>query len=96
MFVPDTPGGRTLVFVAFSTAFYPVARVLWFSQVPAWRYWLGLGLGALLGWSLDLWRTSGGLSEDTNHLAGLIVAVLATAALLYGAWKGAHRSGPRT
>lgn len=93
MFVPDTPGGRTLVFVAFSAAFYPVARELWLAQVPAWRYWLGVGLGTLVGWSIDVWRTSGGLSDDANQWAGLIVAALATAGVLYGAWKMAQRDG---
>lgn len=92
MFAPDTPGGRTLMFVAFSAAFYPVARALWLAEVPAWRYWLGVGLGALVGWSLDVWRAGGGLSYGANQWIGVMVAALATAGLLYGTWKAAHRS----
>lgn len=92
MFVPDAPIGRTLVFLAFSAAFYPVARSLWLAEVPAWRYWAGVGLGALVGWGLDAWRTGGALSQGANQWIGAIVAALATAAVLYGAWKAAHRS----
>lgn len=93
MFVPDAPGGRTLVFVAFSAAFYPVARALWLAELPAWRYWAGVGLGALVGWSLDAWRTGGGLSQGANQWIGVIVAALATAGVLYAAAKAAHRRG---
>lgn len=90
IFLPNTPGGRTVSFVAFMTAFFPVARSLWFARVPAWRYWVGLAAGALVGWGLDVWRTS--LTEDTNRLVGLTVVALATGCLLYGTLKAARGS----
>lgn len=91
LFLPNTPAGRALSFVAFMTAFFPVARTLWFAHVPAWRYWVALPFGVLVGWGLDVWRTSH-LTEGTNRLVGLTVVALATGCLLFGTWRAARGS----
>jgi hypothetical protein len=89
--VPETATGRAIAFVAFMAAFFPVARYLWFREVAVWRYWLGLAGGALLGWSLDVWRST--ISPETNHAIGLTVFALATACLVWASWKTARRRG---
>ncbi|CAN5521020.1 hypothetical protein BH23ACI1_BH23ACI1_03050 [soil metagenome] len=94
MLLPETPAGRTFAFAAFWIALYPLATTLWFSQVPAWRFWAALGVGAAIGWSLDTWRTAGGMSSDANHLIARLVFASATVALLYGLWRG--RPGDRS
>ena len=83
--------GRAIVFVVFMVALFPVARTLWFSEVPAWRYWLGLAIGAIIGWSLDVWRTKS-ISPESNHAIGLCVFALASACVVWTTWKAA-RSG---
>jgi hypothetical protein len=42
MFLPDTREGRTLAFIVCFVALFPLARTLWFVNMPVWRYWAGL------------------------------------------------------
>ncbi|HXG87830.1 MAG TPA: hypothetical protein VNJ02_05775 [Vicinamibacterales bacterium] len=90
LFVPETPTGQTVVFLAFGAAMYPLARVLWFASSPAWRYWVGLGLASMVGWTLDTWRRTA-LSESSNRIAGVSVVGLLTAALIVGVWRTRRR-----
>lgn len=81
IFLPATPVGRTLTFVAFAAAFYPLARVLWFSNTPAWRYWAGVATGAIVAWAIDTWRT--GVPSDTSYRIGIVVIGVITARFLF-------------
>jgi hypothetical protein len=89
MFMPSTPLGRAIQFVAFWIALYPVARLLWLGTTTAWRWWAGLALGALVGWSLDTWRL--GLSADTNSRIGILVFGLATMAPIIWLWTARRK-----
>ena len=93
MLAPETPVGRTIVFAAFWIALYPLARLVWFSGVPAWRYWAALGIGAAVGLSLDAWRTGGALDDGANRVAGYVTFALATVALLWAAWRSVRDRG---
>ena len=84
MFMPNTPSARTIQFVVFWIALYPVARLLWFASVPVWRYWAGLAVGTLVGWGLDTWRQ--GMSSGSNWQIGVLIFGLATVALISGIW----------
>ena len=90
LFLPATPTGRALSFLAFGVAFYPLVRALWLTNVPAWRYWIGLAAGTALGWTLDDWRTQQ-LSPDANHNVALVVAAAFTAGLLYALFRRTRR-----
>lgn len=90
VFVPDRPSGQTLVFVAFGAALYPVARVLWFASAPWWRYWAGLAVGAVVGWSLDTWRRAS-LSTLSSELLGMMIVGLLTAALVISQWRSQRK-----
>jgi hypothetical protein len=85
MFVPDTPLGRVLVFAAFFSALYPLARLLWFAKMPAWRYWVGLAVGAVVVWILEVSRMS--WAPQTNSRVGLLVVAALTVPLLYDIWR---------
>jgi hypothetical protein len=89
MFVANTPLGRTIQFAAFWIALYPVARLLWLGTTTVWRWWAGLALGALVGWSLDTWRQS--LSADTNSRIGIVVVGLATMAPIIWLWTARRK-----
>jgi hypothetical protein len=81
IFLPATPIGRTLTFVAFAAAFYPLARVLWLSRTPAWRYWAGVVAGAIVAWAIDTWRA--GVPSDTSYGIGIVVIALITIGFLF-------------
>ena len=80
LFVPDTPTGLTIVFVAFWIAMYPVAGTLGFAPTPRWRYWAGGVLGGAVGWSLDTWRRS--IPQASSEMIGAVVFGSVTVAVL--------------
>ena len=88
--LPATPAGRALSFLAFGVAFYPLVRALWLTNVPSWRYWIGLAAGTALGWTLDGWRTQQ-LSPDANHSVAIVVTGVFTAGLLYALFRSARK-----
>lgn len=79
-FLPDTPIGQTAVFVAFYVALYPLARKLLFAGGNSRHYWIGLAIGAPIGWALDSWRRT--LPGATVRVVSLTVVGLMTAACL--------------
>jgi hypothetical protein len=83
LFMPNTSTGLAVVFVAFGIAMYPLARVLWFASMPAWRYWLGLTVGTVVGWIVDTWRRES-ISDATNQLLAMIVVAGITLAFIAG------------
>jgi hypothetical protein len=86
-FMPATPTGRTIAFVAWWIALYPVARESWFANVPAWRFWAGLGVAAVAGWTLDTWRTTSEFTAQTNTILGVIALAIATGCLVIATWR---------
>jgi hypothetical protein len=85
LLLPDTTAGRIAAFLIYGAALYPVARVLWFGSLPAWRYPAGLAVGAAILWCLEVWRR--GISPEANIALGWAAFGFATAGLLYTAWR---------
>ncbi len=91
MLLPNDPTGRTLGFLAFGVALFPVARHLWFADVPPWRYWAGLAVGCAIAWGLDAWRTAAGWSDRANLTAGLAIVGVLTLAFFVSLLRNARR-----
>jgi hypothetical protein len=90
--LPDTTAGRIAAFLIYGAALWPLAQRLW--RVSAWRWAVGLAIGALIVWPLDRWRR--GISPEVNETIGFIVFTLATVGILAGAWRALRVHGPRS
>jgi hypothetical protein len=85
MFLPDSREGRTLAFIVCFLALFPLARTLWFVNVPVWRYWAGLAVGTVVFWLLETYRV--GLAPEASYRIAVVFFTIVSVGFVYDLWR---------